>query len=290
MARNYEPDPRPRSAGSPLVTLIALLLLSTTSFSVHTGVAFDHSHRLLTEVLNENVARGRVDYQTLKSDPDRLDTYLRSIAEIDPNDYRDWTRQKKLALWINAYNAYTLKAILDHYPIEHSWIADPLGQYPDNSIRQIPGVWDELTWSVMGKQYTLNKIEHGIIRQQLADPRIHFVLVCASVGCPYLENRAFEAAVLNERLDQAGYNYIYESRNIRIDRARKVVSLPQIFDWFKEDFEKGTKYRHLFEKQPENLAGILSWIYRYANEEDRKFLLTNDYRVTYLYYDWALNE
>jgi hypothetical protein len=279
-----------RLTGDYKSIFFTLLMLSTVLFTARSAIAFDHDHSLLTEALGEQVAHGRVNYQALKSNPDRLHAYLRTLAGIDPDDYETWTHQQQLAMWINAYNAYTIKAVIDHYPIDHSWIADPLGEYPDNSIRQIPGVWEDMTWTVMGKQYTLNKMEHGIMRQELMDPRIHFVLVCASVGCPYLESSAFDATHLNERLDQSGVNYLYESRRVRIDREHKIVSLPQIFKWFKEDFESGTQYKKIFTHQSSELAGLLSWVYYYANEADRDFLANNQFRISYLYYDWALNE
>ena len=270
--------------------LLTFLLFSTVLFTARSAIAFDHDHSLLTQALDEHVAHGRVDYQAVKSNPGGLEAYLRVLAEIDPDSYQGWSRQQQLAMWINAYNAYSIKAVIDHYPITHSWIADPLGHYPDNSIQQIPGVWEDMTWTVMGKQYTLNMMEHGIMRKELRDPRIHFVLVCASIGCPYLESRAFDASHLDERLDRAGVDYLYKSRRVRIDSENKIVSLPQIFKWFKEDFEPGTQYKKLFTNQPPELAGILSWVYYYANEADRTFLANDQYRISYLYYDWGLNE
>lgn len=276
-----------------LLAVLPVLILMLVVFPIQATEsqdAFDHEHFLLTEVLGEYVSNGLVNYKLLKADQDTLNEYLQELARIDPAAYRKWTREQKLALWINAYNAFTIKVILDHYPIEHSWRADPIGHYPDNSIRQINGVWDDITWTVMGKEYTLNHMEHEIMRRELADPRIHFVLVCASRGCPYLENQAFEAPDLDARLDQAGINYIYDSRKLRIDRKKKVVQLPQIFKWFDEDFVEGTQYKQLFKDHPSKEAGILSWVYRYASKEDREFLENNTLQIVYLYYDWALNE
>lgn len=272
-----------------MLTLIFLLVVSP----IHAAKLqdkFDHNHLLLTKVLSEYVTvEGLVNYRALKSDQAGLNRYLQNLASIDPDSFKNWTRQQQLAMWINAYNAFTIKAILDHYPIEHSWLLDPLGQYPDNSIRQIQ-VWDNVPWTVMGNNYTLDHMEHVIMRRELVEPRVHYVLVCASIGCPYLENRAFTATDLEARLDQAGSDYTYDSARVRVDRKNKVVSLPQIYKWFKEDFEPGTKYKTLFQNHASGLAGILSWVYKYANDEDRKFLVNESYRISYLYYDWALNE
>jgi hypothetical protein len=171
-----------------------------------------------------------------------------------------------------------------------------------------------MTWRVMGRDYTLDHMEHVILRMELAEPRVHFVLVCASLGCPLLESRAFDAPGLEKRLDQAAINYIYRDRKVQIDRENRIVRLPRIFEWFAEDFQvrddapaifrnapRATgyvKHSELTGKDeraglmllPKDAAGPLSWIYRYANEQDRVFLASTDYRVVYLYYDWGLNE
>ena len=284
-------DTRRRLSFADILSVLIFILVAAPAIpAVELQAPFDHGHFLLTEVLTEHVANGLVNYRALKENQASLNQYLQEIANIDPEAYRKWTRQQKLALWINAYNAYTIKGILDHYPIDHSWLADPLGHYPDNSIRQIKGIWDDMTWTVIGEEYTLNHMEHEIMRRELADPRIHFVLVCASKGCPHLENKAFEASDLDDRLDQAGTDYIYESRKVRIDGKNRNIQLPQIFKWFEEDFVEGTQYKQLFRDYSSKEAGILSWVYRYANKADREFMENNSLKIAYLYYDWALNE
>lgn len=273
-----------------LFVLTSVLSVASASVAAESKSTFDHEHILLTEVLSEYVSDGLVNYRSLQADPGNLNEYLQDLAEIDSAAYKKWTPQQKLALWINAYNAFTIRVILDHYPIEHSWLADPLGLYPDNSIRQIKGVWDDMTWRIMGEKFTLNHIEHVILRRELEEPRVHFVLVCASQSCPRLENKAFGASDLEARLDRAGVNYIYDSRRVQINKEQNLLLLSQIFKWFAEDFEFGTQYKGLFEDHPSELAGILSWVYEYANDEDRRFLLQNSYEIPYMYYDWALNE
>jgi hypothetical protein len=297
------------------LSLAAILLVLVGAGSTRTEAeTFDHHHTLLDQVLQKYVAAGRVNYRALKDNPAGLNRYLETLAAIDPRDYEHWTREQKLALWINAYNAYTIKAIIDHYPIQPSWLADPLGDYPPDSIRQIPGVWDRMTWRVMGHDYTLDYMEHHILRKQLAEPRVHFVLVCASLGCPLLENHAFDASGIDKRLDQAAINYIYRDHKVQIDRENRIVRLPRIFEWFAEDFPVRADAPAIFRDAPratgyvkhseltgkdkpagmmlvsKDVAGPLSWIYHYANEQDRAFLASMNYRVVYLYYDWGLNE
>jgi hypothetical protein len=232
-----------------------------------------------------------VNYRALQASPELLDRYLESLASANPAHYTDWTREQKLAFYINAYNAYTLKAIIEHYPIVANPDVDAGGDYPADSIRQIPGVWDRLQWPLLGTQQTLDYMEHTVLRKILGEPRIHFVLVCASLGCPPLENRALTAADLDTRLDRAAHNYIYRDRKVQIDRQRKVVRLAQILRWFSEDFRvSNATARQLGEHFSGDLPGVLSWIHRYATPEDRAFLQGGDYRVMYLFYDWGLNE
>ncbi len=251
---------------------------------------FDHQHGLFDQVLQKYVANGLVDYAALQNDQDALDRYLQSLADVNPKDYEGWTRQQKLAYWINAYNAYTLRTIVDHYPVTRSIFADPLRRYPADSICQIPGVWGWRWWPAMSGKYTLDHMEHVILRKELKEPRIHFVLVCASKGCPLLENRAFDAEHLEQRLDRAAVHYLYRDRKVQIDRASKVVRLPQIFNWFAEDFAPLPESAGFFVRYPRDAMGPLTWVYRYADAEDREFLRQGKFELTYLDYDWALND
>ena len=251
---------------------------------------FDHRHALLDQVLQKHVANGLVNYRALQADQDTLNRYLQSLAAADPKSYESWTRQQKLAFWINAYNAYTLRTIVDHYPVTRSIFADPLRRYPADSIRQIPGVWGWRWWPALSGKYTLDHMDHVILRKELKEPRIHFVLVCASIGCPLLESRAFDAEHLESRLDQAAVNYLYRDRKVRIDRVQNTVRLPQIFNWFAGDFTPDIETAVFFERYPREAIGPLTWVYRYANPEDRDFLRQGKFELAYLEYDWALNE
>lgn len=254
------------------------------------AVPFDHQHTLFDQVLQRHVENGRVNYRTLQTDQETLNRYLQSLASVDPGAYESWTRQQKLAFWINAYNAYTLRVIVDHYPVTRSIFADPLRRYPADSIRQIPGVWKWRWWLALGRRYTLDHMEHVILRQELKEPRIHFVVNCASMGCPLLENHAFDAEHLEARLDQAAVNYLYRDRKVRIDKAGNAVRLPQIFKWFAEDFTPDPEIAVFFERYPREAIGPLTWVYRYASAADREFLRQGKFELTWLEYDWALND
>lgn len=273
-----------------LIIAACLWLMGCTEVPRLPPAPFDHQHTLFDQVLQSYVENGLVNYRALQADPETLNRYLQALAVADPKDYEGWTRQQKLAFWVNAYNAYTLRVIVDHYPVEHSWLADPLRRYPANSIRQIPGVWGWRWWPVMSNRYTLDHMEHVILRKELKEPRIHFVLVCASKGCPLLESRVFDAERIEQRLDRAAVNYIYRDRKAQIDKKNNTVRLPQIFRWFAEDFTFDAETAAWFARYPREAVGPLVWVYRYASAEDRKFLRQGKFELSYLEYDWTLNE
>ena len=181
---------------SPAVLALAMIVLSALPAS-----AFDGAHARYAAVLREHLRGGLVDYKALKAAPAELDAYLAALAAVKPAEYEAWPRADKIAFWINTYNAYTLKAILDHYPIKPNWRASL--RYPKSSIRQVPGVWDKLKFRVMGRELTLDGMEHDILRKQFNEPRAHMALVCASLGCPVLRPEPYTGAAVGQ--DGAGF-------------------------------------------------------------------------------------
>lgn len=240
------------------------------------------------EVLGQFVdADGLVDYARLKKQRAGLDRYAGYLARLDRGTYDGYTDSEKIALWLNAYNAFTLVAIIDHYPIKPSVVKSL--SYPGESIRHIPGVWDELEFTVMGEPVTLDHIEHGILRKDFSEPRIHMALVCASIGCPPLRGEAFTGEALDEQLGAETRRFLSIERNFRIDREQGVVYLSSIFDWFADDFEgfgKAVTFGH--GDNPKHHAA-LRFVVNHVGEYDRLYIMKERYDVAYLPYDWALN-
>ena len=227
-----------------------------------TGSGF--SHELFDQVLQKFVdSQGRVNYAGLKNDPGMLESYLDLLAVNAPGDKA--TFQTGLAFWINAYNALIIKGVLDHYPTTSVRKIKPFG-----------GVFSRIKFQVGGRSYTLNDIEHDIIRYEFGDPRAHFALVCASLGCPILENRAFLPETLEERLDNAAANFINNPEKVRLDRENGVLYLSQIFEWFAEDFE-------------DTHNSVLDFIAEYLPETDTAFLKGREVQIQYVQYNWQLN-
>ena len=207
--------------------------------------------------------KGMVNYAALRKDREPLRNYLSNLAKNAPNS--NWTKNEKLAYWINAYNAYTLDLILENYPLES--IKD-LG-----SKIQVPFVntaWDIKFIEIAGKKYDLNNIEHGIIRNNFDEPRIHFALVCAAVSCPRLRNEAYLAEMLDEQLTAAAQDFLSDSDKNLITNSRK-VSLSKIFSWYGGDFKKK--------------MSMVEYINKYS-----EIKLDKGVEIDFLDYNWALNE
>jgi hypothetical protein len=207
-----------------ILLVAALALLGAMSGGVWPGKAqatdpfYEDYAALLATRVNQ---RGMVYYQGLKANPQRLHAFLAALADLSPETYQKWSEPEKTALWINAYNALTLKAIIDHYPIRASLFKSLV--YPRNSIRQIPGVWDGLRFPVMGKKMTLDEIEHGVLRQEFNEPRIHLALVCAALGCPPLRTEPYEGAKLDRQLNDQARVFLANPHKFRIDRGQGTV-------------------------------------------------------------------
>lgn len=232
--------------------------------------------------------KGMVNYKALKASRKQLDDSIAELNTIEPDKYHKWPDENKIAFWINAYNVLTLKAIIDNYPIKSSSLKSLL--YPKNSIRQIPGVWDKLAFPVLGKQITLSQIEHNMLRKQLNEPRIHMALVCAAKGCPQLRNEPYVGGKLNSQLDDQIAKFLKNTDKFRIDRNKGRVYLSSIVKWFGEDFVKKYGTDRQFKGHSKAQRAVLNLIIKYIGKNDSQYLLSNNYKIKYINYDWSLNE
>ncbi len=207
----------------------------------------------------------RVAYASVTaSDRDRLEGYLGQLQSVDPARL---TRDQQLAYWINLYNALTVDVVLEAYPV------DSIRDITDGPLSF--GPWDRPLATVAGQRLTLNDIEHRIIRPGFDEPRIHYALNCAAVGCPNLMDRAWEARTLEQDLAAAERAYINEPRGVRFDDRGGLI-LSKIYIWFREDFGA-------------NEQDVLTYIQTAAAPELRA-RLQEVRRVKAYRYDWALND
>lgn len=238
------------------------------------GLGAGPDHSVFTAVLSDHVVEGRVDYAAIAQD-ERLDTYLADLAQTDPSALS--TEAEQLALWINAYNAYTLRLVADAYPIDSIHDLATGGRIVGWLIRRTP--WDIRFAEVGGKAYTLNEIEHEIIRARFAEPRIHFAIVCAAVSCPPLRSEAYITDRLDEQLDDQGRRFLNDSRHNTFDLADRTARISQIFSWFRKDF--GANDRE-----------VVAFLARFAPAEAAADMVARpgDWRVQHAPYGWALND
>jgi hypothetical protein len=242
----------------------------------------------LAEALQYVDGEGLVDYSALKRNRQVLDRFGNALETFPNKDYNSFEAEEKIAFWVNAYNGLTLLAIIDHYPIQSSFLTSLI--YPRNSIRQISGVWDELTFRVMGSQMTLDHIEHHILRRDFDEPRIHLALVCAAMSCPPLRNEPYVATRLDAQLQDQARRFLANPSKFRIERTSGTVHLSRIFEWFGSDFVSRYGNSRQFSGFSVGERAVLNFISSLLSEEDGEYLRSGDYELEYLDYDWTLNE
>jgi hypothetical protein len=227
-----------------------------------------------------------VNYKELKNSRDKLDSFIDSMAKLDRTTFEKWQEEAKIAFWLNAYNSLTLKAIIDNYPIKASFFKSRI--YPKNSIRQIRGVWDEIKFDVIGKQYTLEHIEHKILRVKFNEPRIHMAMVCAAIGCPPLRNEPYMANNLDAQLKDQTRKFLANPEKFRLEKT--VVYISPIFKWFADDFVKTYGKGDSFAGNKGTKGAILRFVSENLDEAIEKEMETKKLKIKYLDYDWSLNE
>lgn len=222
------------------------------------------SHKIWDELLHKHVTEeGLVDYKGIIKDKEKLQKYLDLLSEGAP-DPKLWSREERLAYWINAYNAFTVKLIIDNYPVES--IQD---LHPTIKIPLINTVWHKKFFQIGGEEASLDEIEHDILRERFDEPRIHFAINCASFSCPPLRREAYKAEKLDEQLDEMAVRFINDDKRNDIQPDHAEVS--KIFSWFTKDFTKNGSLREYLNKYS-------------------KVKLKEDADIDYMDYDWSLND
>ena len=246
----------------PRPTLVLqIVLIVLCSYGLSFG---DFNHSKFDALLKEHVSDGRVDYGALKNDK-RLNNYLSSIATADSSELE--TQNQNVAFWTNVYNAYTLKLIADHFPID---------SIMDIKVKGHPSPWDVPFATVANKNYTLNQIENEVIRPNWPDPRIHYALVCAANSCPQLRSEAYVAEDLDKQLDEQG-RWFLTHRN-SFDHKARTATLSKVYEWYSVDFGNSPQ-------------DTLRTIATHAEPSIRQELTQNSkaWKVSFSEWDWALN-
>jgi hypothetical protein len=221
------------------------------------------SHATWDILLKKHVDEtGMVNYKGMIKDSLELNKYLELLSENHPNE-KNWSEDERLAYWINAYNAFTVKLIVKYYPVES--IKDIAGKIPF-----VNTPWDIKFIEIEGETYDLNNLEHGIIRKQFAEPRIHFALVCAAVSCPRLRNEAFTAAKLDAQLEDEAKYFFNNPKKNKISAEK--IQISKLLDWYWGDFKDVVESR-------------VEYVNRYSTVKANA-----DAEVEFMDYSWELNE
>jgi hypothetical protein len=211
-------------------------------------------HDIWNELLQKYVSvAGNVNYKGLKEERRKLLEYLYDLGENKPSE--NWSKNEKLAYWINAYNAMTVDLILDSYPAR-------------KGIKEIRNPWKQRRWKIEGKAYNLDEIEHDILRK-MNEPRIHFAINCASFSCPPLLNEAYTAAKLEQQLTQVTKAFLADSKRNTITKDQ--LELSKIFKWFAKDFKQN--------------GSVIDFLNLYTEID-----IEATAKISYKKYDWSLNE
>ncbi len=267
-------------------TWSAVLVLALGSgFSTEASAqAFDHTHAAWTALLKKHIVllrngqASQARYAGFAQDREALKAYLASLAGVSQAAFNGFSKPQRMAFLINAYNAHTVELILSKYPDLKS-IKD-LGSFLKNP-------WKQPVAPLLGTTMTLDGIEHDTLRKRGAydDPRIHFAVNCASIGCPMLREEAFVADRLDAQLDEQALRFLSDRTRNRYNPGSSKLEVSKIFDWYAEDFRLGHRGigspEAFFAKYAEQLADAPA---------DRDAIRNQKAGITHLDYDWNLND
>lgn len=264
--------------------LFRLLFVIAAFAAGHAAAQFDPSHKAWDDLLKKHVkyvqggSASRVDYAGFAKDRAALKAVLDAYSALPRADFDKWAKPQQQAFLINAYNAFTIEKVLTRYP-------------DLKSIRDFGNVfgnpWKDGFFKLFGQQFTLDRIEHETLRKEgvYDDPRVHVAVVCASIGCPMLRNEAFIAEKLGAQMEDAMKRFLSDHTRNRYNAASKRLEVSKIFEWYGNDFARGHK----------GFNSVKQMLAKYADQlaekpEDRAAVREQKVEVSFLEYDWSLND
>ncbi len=231
------------------ILLLFVTILTCSQINAQTSI--------FNDLLQKHVSNdGFVDYKSFKTDKPKLETYIAYLEKTTPDN--SWSANKQKAFWINAYNAYTINLILENYPLKSIMDIKKDGKT----------AWKIPFAKVGGKTYTLDHIEHEILRKKLFDPKIHVGVNCASGSCPKLGNVAFTEENVEAELTKLMKAFVNDPTRNKL--GKKKVQISEIFNWFEVDFTKN--------------GSVIDYLNKYSETE-----IKSNAKISYLKYDWSLN-
>jgi hypothetical protein len=264
-----------------LLVLFACVLVAAPR--AQDSLADSARRKSLDQLLDLYVRNGDVYYRALKADRAKLDGYVNLIATTPVDKL---SREEQMAFWLNAYNAIVLRTVVDHYPIQGK-----SAEFPQKSIRQIPGAFERLQHRVAGRTLTLDQIERDVLTE-FHDPRVFFALGRGAVGSGRLRSEAFAPARIEEQLSDVAVECLSRNQCVQIDAGSARISASSIFSWREQDFSA-----IYADKAPAAIANrspieraVVAFVYPKLLNAEKALIEKNTFQVAYKPFDWTLND
>jgi uncharacterized protein DUF547 len=269
--------------GGGLRTLIAVLLAGAAASGMQSRSSEVRDNKTLDEILEVHVRDGYVSYRALKTERNRLDAYVASLAGASLDSAMP---AQQISFWLNAYNALVLQTVVDHYPI-----AQRTNEYPPRSIRQIPGAFERLQHRIAGKSVTLDQIEQTFLAA-FHDPRVFLALGRGAAGSGRLRSEAYASDALERQLSEVASDCVNRAQCFQLDPIQNRVLISSIFSWRRNDFidaYAGAAPEEFKARSPIELA-VIAFMSPRMLASERQVLSKNTFKVDYLPFDWSLND
>ena len=234
-------------------------------------------HRPLDQILDVNVRDGLVYYRALKGERGRLDRYVASL-NVTPATYQGWSKAQQMAFWVNAYNAFVLQTVINHYPLK-------------GTIAQIPGAFDRNVFRAAGKTVTLSQIEKTIL-PEFKEPRLYLALGRGAVGSGRLRSEAYTGERIEKQLADIQEEFVDNRHMYRLDRLTNTLSVTPILSWREADFvaahaESADK---VFAQRSPLERAVIAFITPRLLPSEKEFVRKNEFKMAFLEMDWRLND
>jgi len=258
-----------------LAVVLASAVLVAQEFTPAPGA--DPLHRPLDQILDVNVRDGLVYYRALKSDRVRLDRYIASL-NVPAATYDKWSKGQQMAFWVNAYNAFVLQTVVNHYPLT-------------GTIKQVPGAFDKNSFRAANRTVTLDQIEKTIL-PAFKEPRLYLALGRGAVGSGRLRSEAYTAERLDKQLQELQAEFVTNRNLFRTDRLANQVSVTPIFSWREADFVAAyaDKADAVYAQRSAVEKAIIGFVMPNLLPLEKELFQKNEFRVAFLEMDWRLND
>jgi hypothetical protein len=239
--------------------------------------------------------KGMVDYNKLRRKQSELTKLLDEFAKLDPNEYKSWPKEDKIAFWLNAYNLQTLRIIVANYPIKSYRMLHVIPGWGPHSIQHISkriGGINKQKFIVRNEVFTLKQIEQRFFYKEFDEPRVFFALCDGTLSSPPLRNEPYRGHKLYKQLNEQAKRFLANPRAFRIDRKKRRVYLSSMLKatWHGNKFINKYRTDKRFKDQSETTRAVLNCLASYISKEDLFFLERENYSVKFIIYDWKIND